>query len=90
MGAIVIEGIFIGVLLLMFYLLRMELYRVEEIVNKLNTRVEDLELDDFMKRAFQTDNQRFDRLLRKYLDDIVDARLQEHKDKMKKMWEDWQ
>ena len=90
MGAIVIEGIFIGVLLLMFYRLRMELYRVEEIINELNTRVEDLELDDFMKRAFQTDNQRFDRLLRKYLDGIVDAKLQEHKDKMKKMWEGWQ
>jgi len=87
MGGYVVSGLFIGILFILFGLLRYELDHVEKRIDDLETRLKHLELDDFMKIAFQTNAERFDLMIKNKMEAIVDDKLQKHKEDMKKIIE---
>ena len=94
MGGYMVSGVFIGILFIIFGLLRYELDCVEKRLdfvekrtNDLEERLKHLELDDFMKIAFQTNPERFDLMIKNKMEAIVDDKLQKHKEDMKKIIE---
>ena len=73
------ENIIISVLVIMTLLFVIVLWKVillENYVNDLDYRIKSMEMDDFLERAFKTDNQRFDLALRKGVKKLVSQELE--------------
>ena len=56
-------------------------------IKEIEDRVTSLELDEFLRIAFQTDSERIDRYIKKQMEAIAERKIQEHKEKMKKILE---
>ena len=56
-------------------------------IKEIEDRVSNIELDEFLRIAFQTDSERIDRYIKKQMEAIAERKIQEHKEKMKKILE---
>ena len=52
---------------------------LEKYMNDLDYRIKSMEMDDFLERAFKTDNQRFDLALRKGVKKLVSEKLEKRR-----------
>lgn len=73
------ENVIISVLVIMTLLFCIVLWKfilLEKYVDDLDYRIKSMEMDDFLERAFKTDNQRFDLALRKGVKKLVSEELE--------------
>lgn len=56
-------------------------------IKEIEDRVSSLEVDEFLRIAFQTERERIDLYIKKQMEAIAERKIQEHKEKMKKILE---